>query len=164
MTDLGLHWHAVGADSVAVGYSCPCGCTPAVTYTRGKEVVREGCCCGNEFAVGPDAAAQVPVQAGFELRRAAVDAPWHASLPVAWAIGPSVHAGESETPGAADHPVSTTAVDPVCGMTVDVATALQKGLHRRHEGIDYSFCGKGCALEFTDDPAHYLAADYRASM
>jgi YHS domain-containing protein len=32
------------------------------------------------------------------------------------------------------------------------------------EGREYVFCSKGCFLEFRDDPAKYLAADYRPSM
>lgn len=57
-----------------------------------------------------------------------------------------------------------SAIDPVCGMTVDVATATAKGLHLAHEGKDYFFCGKGCKLEFGDDPATFLAPGYVPSM
>jgi P-type Cu+ transporter len=46
--------------------------------------------------------------------------------------------------------------DPVCGMHVDPATAKEKGLVHTHEGRDYVFCGKGCFLEFRDDPKTYL--------
>ena len=54
--------------------------------------------------------------------------------------------------------------DPVCGMTVDVGQARSKGLVLTHDGHEYAFCGKGCLLEFRDDPETYLAADYRPSM
>lgn len=56
------------------------------------------------------------------------------------------------------------AKDPVCGMDVnpDVATAL--GLRSDHDGTTYFFCGKGCKLEFDDDPGRYLAPDYVPSM
>jgi len=54
--------------------------------------------------------------------------------------------------------------DPVCGMTVDVDAARDKGLTTTHEGHEYAFCGKGCLLEFRDDPGLYLAAGYSPSM
>ena len=46
--------------------------------------------------------------------------------------------------------------DPVCGMHVDVEAARAKGLVLTHDGHEYVFCGKGCMLEFRDDPATYL--------
>ena len=42
------------------------------------------------------------------------------------------------------------AIDPVCGMEVDTATSL---LSFEHEGVTYWFCGKGCLLDFQEDPA-----------
>ncbi len=56
------------------------------------------------------------------------------------------------------------AIDPVCGMSVDPAAAREKGLHREYEGSDYFFCGKGCYLEFGDDPQRFLDPSYRPSM
>lgn len=61
---------------------------------------------------------------------------------------------------ATDQPV----VDPVCAMTVQLAGARTKGLTLVHEGIEYGFCGRGCRLEFEDDPATYLAPGYVPSM
>ena len=54
--------------------------------------------------------------------------------------------------------------DPVCGMTVDVDAARAKGLALAQDGRDYVFCGKGCLLEFRDDPDRFLAPDYSPSM
>ena len=54
--------------------------------------------------------------------------------------------------------------DPVCGMTVDPDQARQNGLSLSHEGTEYAFCGKGCLLEFRDDPATYLDPTYTPSM
>ena len=54
--------------------------------------------------------------------------------------------------------------DPVCAMRVDVETARARGLTFSHEGREYVFCGKGCLLDFRDDPARYLAEDYQPSM
>lgn len=61
-------------------------------------------------------------------------------------------------------PTGATATDPVCGMTVDVAEARARGLQTEHEGQTYSFCGKGCLLEFGDDPQRYLAPGYQPHM
>ena len=46
--------------------------------------------------------------------------------------------------------------DPVCGMQVDVDAAKAKGLSLTRDGHEYVFCGKGCLLEFRDDPEGYL--------
>jgi P-type Cu+ transporter len=46
------------------------------------------------------------------------------------------------------------AVDPVCGMTVDVARA--KG-HAEHGGRAYHFCSVRCRDRFVTDPAAFLA-------
>ena len=52
-------------------------------------------------------------------------------------------------------------IDPVCGMEVDTTTSL---LSYEDDGKTYWFCGKGCLLEFKDDPEKYLEADYTPSM
>jgi YHS domain-containing protein len=54
--------------------------------------------------------------------------------------------------------------DPVCGMTVNIEQSREKGLTAEHDGREYGFCGRGCLLEFSDDPGRYLTADYRPSM
>ena len=46
--------------------------------------------------------------------------------------------------------------DPVCGMRVDPEAARDRGLALVHDGREFVFCGKGCLLEFRDDPAPYL--------
>src|SRR5271170_1776524 len=43
--------------------------------------------------------------------------------------------------------------DPVCGMTVDPATAKWS---RREDGRTYHFCSNGCMTKFAADPAKYL--------
>jgi Cu+-exporting ATPase len=58
----------------------------------------------------------------------------------------------------------TRAVDPVCGMTVEPESARAKGLHSFHQGADYFFCGKGCKLDFDEDPKRYLDPGYTPSM
>jgi Cu+-exporting ATPase len=55
-------------------------------------------------------------------------------------------------------------LDPVCGMSVDRGVALARGLHVRHAGVDYYFCGKGCKLDFDDDPERFLDPTYVPAM
>ena len=57
-----------------------------------------------------------------------------------------------------------TAVDPVCGMTVLIPTAMEKGLHSTYEDTEYVFCGKGCKLDFEEDPELYLDPSYVPTM
>ena len=47
------------------------------------------------------------------------------------------------------------ALDPVCGMTVAVATALHMS---EHEGQTIYFCAAGCRERFEQEPERYLAA------
>ena len=47
----------------------------------------------------------------------------------------------------------TIAIDPVCGMQVDTRTSK---LSLEHDGKTYWFCGKGCLLDFRDDPQRFL--------
>ncbi len=46
------------------------------------------------------------------------------------------------------------AIDPVCGMTVDPATAESSYVH---DGQTYYFCCQGCLTTFRADPGRYLA-------
>ena len=50
---------------------------------------------------------------------------------------------------------SETSIDPVCGMTVDPATAA--GSHA-HAGMMYHFCSRHCLEKFKADPEKYLGA------
>ena len=43
--------------------------------------------------------------------------------------------------------------DPVCGMTVDIASAKHRA---EHDGADYYFCCGGCRTKFLAEPAKYL--------
>jgi YHS domain-containing protein len=55
---------------------------------------------------------------------------------------------------------TTLANDPVCGMQVSPEVATAKGLTAEHDGETYYFCGKGCQLDFMDDPSPYFEPDY----
>jgi len=45
------------------------------------------------------------------------------------------------------------AIDPVCGMAVDRASAQHRA---EHEGHDYVFCSAGCRTKFVANPGQYL--------
>ena len=49
----------------------------------------------------------------------------------------------------------TNVIDPVCGMTVDSATAEYRSFH---DGTAYYFCSAGCKGNFDKDPAKYAGA------
>ena len=54
------------------------------------------------------------------------------------------------------HPSSSSsAVDPVCGMTVDPKRAAASS---DHEGTTYWFCSKSCKQRFDANPASYVTA------
>jgi YHS domain-containing protein len=53
-------------------------------------------------------------------------------------------------------------VDPLCGMTVDVARAEASGLTVEHEGRTYAFCRSGCKRAFLEEP-HVYAAQVEAA-
>lgn len=54
--------------------------------------------------------------------------------------------------------------DAVCGMRVDPEGARARGLTLTHDGREYAFCGKGCMLDFGDEPAKFLDPGYQPSM
>jgi YHS domain-containing protein len=58
-------------------------------------------------------------------------------------------------------PSPDMAIDPVCGMQVRIEGAQHVA---EHEGTTYYFCGRGCRLEFEDDPARFFRPDYEPSM
>lgn len=47
------------------------------------------------------------------------------------------------------------AIDPVCGMTVDVASAVHQSTY---EDATYYFCSAGCLQQFQEDPARFVAS------
>ncbi|MEO7565722.1 MAG: heavy metal translocating P-type ATPase [Aestuariivirga sp.] len=50
-------------------------------------------------------------------------------------------------------PNAHTAIDPVCGMSVNVATSKHQAAH---SGKTYHFCSAGCGAKFIAAPEHYL--------
>src|SRR5688572_7173070 len=67
----------------------------------------------------------------------------------------STHTHEPHVDGAAAE-APATAIDPVCGMTVDLTKG--KPTHER-DGVTYHFCSNGCRTKFAADPAKYLKAE-----
>ena len=53
-----------------------------------------------------------------------------------------------------------SAIDPVCGMTVDPDTTPHR---HTHQGRPYYFCSAGCRTKFAADPAKYLSPGARAA-
>ena len=66
--------------------------------------------------------------------------------------GHSKHEGGCCNTAGADTLV--TAIDPVCGMTVDPAKTEH---HGTHGGSEYHFCSARCLTKFTANPAKYLS-------
>src|SRR5580704_16256655 len=65
-----------------------------------------------------------------------------------------VHDHRGHTHGITSPGGASPVVDPVCGMTVDPATAKH---HHTHDGAAFSFCSARCREKFIADPARYLA-------
>jgi YHS domain-containing protein len=59
-----------------------------------------------------------------------------------------MRAAGSEPPAA-----DGTAIDPMCGMSVNVAEATAAGRVSTHEGRRYYFCAPVCKERFDEDPA-----------
>jgi YHS domain-containing protein len=58
-------------------------------------------------------------------------------------------------------PAPGSAIDPVCGMQVVKEGAQHTS---EYEGTTYYFCGKGCRLDFEEDPQRILSPDYEPTM
>ena len=48
-------------------------------------------------------------------------------------------------------------LDPVCGMTVDIADSREHGLTLEMDDREYAFCGPGCMKSFAKAPHQYRA-------
>jgi P-type Cu+ transporter len=70
---------------------------------------------------------------------------YHISVSIAW---------KKLAKGIALTSIQITAIDPVCGMTVDPA----KSLRSAHEGKSYYFCCSGCQAKFESDPEGVFVA------
>jgi Cu+-exporting ATPase len=50
-------------------------------------------------------------------------------------------------------PATATVIDPVCGMTIDPATAAGSATY---DDTTYHFCNRGCQAKFDAAPALYI--------
>ncbi|MCA1675819.1 MAG: YHS domain-containing protein [Actinobacteria bacterium] len=64
-------------------------------------------------------------------------------------------AGELAAGEAGEVPEIEEGIDPVCGMTVEVAAARHTF---DHEGTTYYFCCPGCRKAFEKDPAGFVGS------
>lgn len=114
--------------------------------TSAEALARVHCPAGLDLGSIPHTHMAVPILAQIVAERARL-------VPSA-AARPRAHAGVSE-PAAAPALASTEVLDPVCGMTVDVATSLHTATH---DGTTYGFCCGGCRQRFLAEPGKYLGA------
>jgi xanthine dehydrogenase accessory factor len=99
-----------------------------------------------------EALARVRAPAGLDLGRIA-----HEEIAVAILAELVRERAAGDFPAAppVEAPPTHEEVDPVCGMTVEVATARYRSVH---EGTTYYFCSAGCLKRFEEDPAPFIAA------
>ena len=100
--------------------------------------------------VSEEALARVHAPAGLDLGHVATD---EIAVAILAEIVQLRAAGALETGAIADTPARHEEIDPVCGMTVDVADARYRTVH---DGRTYYFCSAGCLESFESDPARYV--------
>lgn len=59
-------------------------------------------------------------------------------------------------PGVSKEPETTETTDPVCGMTVEVASARHTA---EHAGERYHFCCSSCKRAFESEPGEYVSSE-----
>lgn len=109
-----------------------------------------------ERGVSGDALERVHLPAGLDLGKVS-----HREIAVA-ILAELVQlraAGALDEGKPAQVPEVAESIDPVCGMTVDVASARHTA---EHEGATYHFCCPGCRKSFEEDPAAYTGSGARS--
>ena len=108
----------------------------------------------HERGVGDDALARVHAPAGLDLGRIDSD---EIAVAILAEIVQLRAAGELDTPPVtSETPTRHGEIDPVCGMTVDVATAR---FRTSYAGRTVYFCSAGCQATFEADPTRFVAAE-----
>ena len=100
--------------------------------------------------VAEEALARVHAPAGLDLGHVATD---EIAVAILAEIVQLRAAGALEPGAVAETPARHEEIDPVCGMTVDVADARYRTVH---DGRTYYFCSAGCLESFESDPARYV--------
>jgi xanthine dehydrogenase accessory factor len=108
--------------------------------TRGRALL-------DELALPPDQEARVHVHVGLDI--GARTAP-EVALSILAELVREIRLGGLSTLGVADSPRPTTAIDPVCGMTVTIGPDTP---HAVVDGVDHWFCMPGCRARFLADHA-----------
>ena len=72
--------------------------------------------------------------------------------------GPEQVSSTQHVPATVENSHGAEALDPVCGMTVDLATAAARA---GHDGQEYYFCSPGCSDRFTAAPASFASEHAR---
>ena len=130
-------------EALAAALSGPAGYVGLVSSRKRADAVAATL---RSSGVSEDALARLKAPAGLDLgpiRQEEVAVAILAEL-VAWR--------HARTPSA---PPPAEAVDPVCGMTVSLATAETLV----HEGTTYAFCCVGCRARFEAEPARYAVVE-----
>ncbi len=97
--------------------------------------------------VAPEALQRVKVPAGLDIGAVTPEE-------IAVSIMAEIIRVRRSRPIDASVPVRSEAKDPVCGMTVEVATARYTAVY---EGVKFYFCSAQCKETFDHDPAAYAA-------
>jgi xanthine dehydrogenase accessory factor len=100
--------------------------------------------------VAEEALSRVHAPAGLDLGHVSTD---EIAVAILAEIVQLRAAGALETGAVAETPARHEEIDPVCGMTVDVADARYRTVH---EGHTYYFCSAACLESFESDPARYV--------
>ena len=100
--------------------------------------------------VSEEALARVHAPAGLDLGHVATD---EIAVAILAEIVQLRAAGALESGAVSETPARHEEIDPVCGMTVDVADARYRTVH---DGRTYYFCSAGCLESFESDPARYV--------
>ena len=92
----------------------------------------------------------------------AKDPAGYTAQPVAAFVGQSMangsdHIEEAHRGRGGGMSQEATAIDPICGMTVETATAEYRSFQK---GNAYYFCSKGCKEEFDQDPQKHINASH----
>jgi xanthine dehydrogenase accessory factor len=103
--------------------------------------------------VPEDAVKRIRSPAGLDL---SAETPEEIALSIIAEITKVRRAGPKEIPVAPVEPAPKaegTAIDPVCGMEVELTSPLRQ----RHEGTEYLFCSESCRTRFRKNPQKFLA-------
>lgn len=99
-----------------------------------------------------DALARVQAPAGLDLGR--IDSEEIAAAILAEIVQLKARDGLHGGAAAETSPPGHEEIDPVCGMTVEVADARYRSVH---DGHTYYFCSAGCLASFETEPASYVS-------